>query len=84
MNVNLTNNSVSSMIQVNATDADEGENADLVYKCVSYSLLWADACGVVSINNKTGELRLSHHLNSLQMYFALIEACDSPSDLSQR
>lgn len=72
------------VFQVNASDADEGENADLHYKCVSYLAPVSDGCSVVTVSNTTGDVRLQRSLDSSQLYFALVEACDSPADISQK
>ncbi|XP_025097750.1 protocadherin-3-like [Pomacea canaliculata] len=81
----VTNNNRNAFVgMINASDADEGENADLRYRCVSSSLLGADACAVMSVDDKTGEITLNEPLEKLQKYYALLEACDSPEDFSQR
>ncbi|PVD28345.1 hypothetical protein C0Q70_10932 [Pomacea canaliculata] len=72
-----------SLMAVNASDADEGENADLRYSCVPSYALGSDGCSVITVEDKTGEISLSQPLDSLQVYYASIEACDSPTDVSQ-
>lgn len=72
------------VFQVSASDADEGENADLYYICVSYLAPVSDGCSVVTVSNTTGDVRLQRSLVISQMYFALVEACDSLADISQR
>lgn len=71
------------MFQVNASDADKGENADLRYRCVPSYALGSDGCSVITVEDKTGEISLSQPVDSSQVYYASIEACDSPTDVSQ-
>lgn len=68
---------------MNASDADKGENADLRYKCVS-SVTSDDACDVMTVNDTTGEVVLQRSLDSSHTYYALVEACDSPTHIKQR
>ncbi|PVD28341.1 hypothetical protein C0Q70_10928 [Pomacea canaliculata] len=77
------NNKDVFLMLVNASDADEGENADLRYSCVPSYALGSDGCSVITVEDKTGEISLSQPLDSLQVYYASIEACDSPTDVSQ-
>lgn len=71
--------SFSSIFQINASDADEGKNAELRYRCVS-SVASDDACGVMTVNDTTGEVVLQRSLDSSHTYYSLVEACDSPTD----
>lgn len=73
-----------SVLQVTATDDDAGKNADLRYKCVSSYVPYSDGCTVITINDTTGDIRLIDSLKSTNISFALIEACDTQSDASQR
>ncbi|PVD28346.1 hypothetical protein C0Q70_10933 [Pomacea canaliculata] len=71
------------LVAVNASDADEGENADLRYRCLPSYALGSDGCSVITVEDKTGEISLSQPVDNLQVYYASIEACDSPTDVSQ-
>lgn len=72
------------MFQVNASDADEGENARLQYRCMPSYVSSSNGCSVFTVNNATGEIRLQQPLTRAEMYFVLVEACDTPNDTSQR
>lgn len=72
------------MFQVNASDADEGENARLQYRCMPSYINSSNGCSVFTVNNATGEIRLQQQLTSSEMYLVLVEACDTPNDTSQR
>lgn len=79
MTIDNQKNSFSSIFQINASDADEGKNADLKYRCVS-SVTSDDAYDVITVNETTGEVVLQRSLDSSHTYYALVEACDSPTD----
>ncbi|PVD28347.1 hypothetical protein C0Q70_10934 [Pomacea canaliculata] len=60
----VMDNSMDAFLEtVNASDADEGENADLHYKCVSYLAPVSDGCSVVTVSNTTGDVRLQRSLS---------------------
>ncbi|KAK7480744.1 hypothetical protein BaRGS_00028005, partial [Batillaria attramentaria] len=80
-NLNVRNNSVSTVIgTINATDADEGDNARVTYNMTPYG---STVCNFLEINSTTGDVILTEMMKQSDVCTALVEACDNPSDTSQ-
>ncbi|KAK7480772.1 hypothetical protein BaRGS_00028033, partial [Batillaria attramentaria] len=65
---------------INATDADEGDNARVTYNMIPYG---STVCDFLEINSTTGDVILTEMMKQSDVCTALVEACDNPSDTSQ-
>jgi hypothetical protein len=66
---------------MNASDADEGENARVTYKATPFG---ETVCKDVEIDANTADVTLSSTPTQSETCSVIVHACDNPLELSQR
>ena len=69
------------LTQVNASDADEGTNAELTYTLQSFA---AAGCHDFIIDRYSGDVSFNNTVTQSEECPVLVTACDNPADPSQR